>query len=98
MSLIEGIGDEVTNFYIIVISAIVLYFAWRSTNVRDERIPSRGTIDIYRRRLGAIDIYRRRLLDQGSSSGQHPVTISIRMYIFSIQNNYLVKKITFLFV
>jgi len=84
MSLIEGIGDEVTNFFVIIFSSIILYFAWRSTNVRDERIP---------RNLIIIESNRRRLLGRVS---QNPITISIRksnllqpifIYIlFSFQN------------
>lgn len=62
MSLIEGVGDEVTNFLLIVFSSIVIYLAWRSTNVRDERIP---------RAVLIIESNRRRV-------AQHPVTISIR--------------------
>lgn len=38
MSIIEGIGDEVTNFFIILITSVILYLAWASTHVRDERI------------------------------------------------------------
>lgn len=66
MSLIEGIGDEVTNFFVIIFSSIILYFAWRSTNVRDERIP---------RNLIIIESNRRRLLGRVA---QNPITISIR--------------------
>lgn len=66
MSIIEGVGDEVTNFLVIVISSIIIYLAWRSTNVRDERIP---------RAVLIIESNRRRLLDRVA---QHPVTISIR--------------------
>lgn len=44
MSSIEGIGDEVTNFVIFVVSFLVLYFAWRSTNVREDRLPRRSLI------------------------------------------------------
>lgn len=68
MSLIEGIGDEVTNFLIIIVSAIVIYLAWRSTNVRDERSIPRTAVVV-------IESYRRRLADRAV---QHPVTISIR--------------------
>ena len=42
MSIIEGIGDEVTNFFVVVIFFIIIYFAWKSTNVRDVRLPSTG--------------------------------------------------------
>lgn len=66
MSLIEGIGDEVTNFFVIIFSSIILYFAWRSTNVREERIP---------RNLIIIESNRRRLLGRVA---QNPITISIR--------------------
>lgn len=65
MSLIEGIGDEVTNFFVIIFSSIILYFAWRSTNVREERIP---------RNLIIIESNRRRLLGRVA---QNPITISI---------------------
>lgn len=65
MSLIEGIGDEVTNVFVIIFSSIILYFAWRSTNVRDERIP---------RNLIIIESNRRRLLGRVA---QNPITISI---------------------
>lgn len=72
MSLIEGIGDEVTNFVVIIFSSIILYLAWRSTNVREERIP---------RNLIIIESNRRRLLGRVA---QNPITISIREFEFSI--------------
>lgn len=89
MSLIEGVGDEVTNFLVIVISSIIIYLAWRSTNVRDERIP---------RAVLIIESNRRRLLDRVA---QHPVTISIRKispltqdFDFNYHLHYSSKRIT----
>ncbi len=70
MSLIEGIGDEVTNFFVIIFSSIILYFAWRSTNVREEGIP---------RNLIIIESNRRRLLGRVP---QNPITISICEFDF----------------
>ncbi|KAJ6639085.1 Transmembrane and ubiquitin-like domain-containing protein 2 [Pseudolycoriella hygida] len=65
MSLIEGIGDEVSHWFFLIFLSIVLYFAWRSTNVRDERIP---------RNLIIIESNRQRLLGRVA---QNPITISI---------------------
>lgn len=82
MSLIEGIGDEVTNFFVIIFSSIILYFAWRSTNVREERIP---------RNLIIIESNRRRLLGRVA---QNPITISICEFnLFQvISNNVIIPK------
>lgn len=38
MSLIEGVGDEVTNFFIILGITLVAWFAWCSTNIIDQPI------------------------------------------------------------
>lgn len=78
MSLIEGIGDEVTNFLVIVLTFIIIYFAWRSTNVRDERIPRSAVL--------IIESNRRRLMGRVA---QHPVTISIcNFYKFILSSVY----------
>lgn len=37
MSLIEGIGDEVTNFFIAVCVVVICWIAWRSTNINSEQ-------------------------------------------------------------
>ncbi|XP_012152882.1 transmembrane and ubiquitin-like domain-containing protein 1 [Megachile rotundata] len=36
MSLIEGVGDEVTNFFIIVVALLVGWLAWCSTSIADQ--------------------------------------------------------------
>lgn len=68
MSLIEGIGDEVTQFFVALFTFVVLYVAWRSTNVREDSRLQRTAVLI-------IENNRRRLTNRVA---QHPVTISIR--------------------
>ncbi|XP_029047428.1 transmembrane and ubiquitin-like domain-containing protein 1 [Osmia bicornis bicornis] len=36
MSLIEGVGDEVTNFFIIVVALLIGWLAWCSTSIADQ--------------------------------------------------------------
>lgn len=36
MSLIEGVGDEVTHFFIVVIVLLVGWLAWYSTSITDQ--------------------------------------------------------------
>lgn len=67
MSLLLGIGDEVINFFIVTILIAVIYAAWRSTFVRENRSQRTAVL--------IIDSNRRRLIDRVA---QHPVTISIR--------------------
>lgn len=55
MTLFEDIGQELTNLAFALISAIIIYCAWRSTNVRDERLPPTAVL--------IIENNRRRLLD-----------------------------------
>lgn len=69
MTLIEGIGDEVTQFFVAIIALIVVYIAWRSTNVRE---------DSRLQRTAYIIIENNRLANRVT---QHPVTISIRNII-----------------
>lgn len=38
MSLIEGVGDEVTDFFIALSIILVAWFAWCSTNIADQPI------------------------------------------------------------
>lgn len=38
MSLIEGVGDEVTDFFIVLGIILVAWFAWCSTNIADQPI------------------------------------------------------------
>ncbi|XP_015175571.1 PREDICTED: transmembrane and ubiquitin-like domain-containing protein 1 [Polistes dominula] len=38
MSLIEGVGDEVTDFFIVLSIILVAWFAWCSTNIADQPI------------------------------------------------------------
>lgn len=67
MPLLLGIGDEVLNFFIVTILFAVIYVAWRSTNVREDRFQRTAVL--------IIENNRRRLIDRVA---QHPVTISIR--------------------
>lgn len=38
MSLIEGVGDEVTNFFIIIVALLVGWLAWCSTSIADQSL------------------------------------------------------------
>lgn len=67
MPLLLGIGDEVLNFFIVTILIAVIYAAWRSTFVREDRFQRTAVL--------IIENNRRRLIDRVA---QHPVTISIR--------------------
>lgn len=78
MPLLLGIGDEVLNFFIVTILVAVIYAAWRSTFVREDRFQRTAVL--------IIENNRRRLIDRVA---QHPVTISIR----KIDSNlYFIKK------
>jgi transmembrane and ubiquitin-like domain-containing protein len=50
---IDGIGDEVLNFFILVFVSFIIFFAWKSTSVRTERLRpllgSRILLDPHRR-------------------------------------------------
>lgn len=70
-AMLLGIGDEVLNFFIITILIAVIYAAWRSTFVREDRFQRTAVL--------IIENNRRRLIDRVT---QHPVTISIRKSFF----------------
>lgn len=67
MSIIEGVGDEVTKFLIFIVSTVIIYLAWRSTNVRDERIISRATVVI-------IERNRLRIQQERSTAAHHQLS------------------------
>ncbi len=45
MTLIEGVGDEVTIFFSVVFVLLILFFAWISTNVSDHNLISVIVVD-----------------------------------------------------
>lgn len=65
MSWLVGLGDELTNFLVIIVTSIVVYFAWLSTNTRDEHIPQ-----------GAV-VFMERARQQLLTGGQNQVTVNV---------------------
>jgi len=48
---IEGIGDEVTNFFIILLAFVITYFGWQSTRVRESSTVGVLIVENNRRQL-----------------------------------------------
>lgn len=70
MSLIEGIGDEVTNFFIIMSVLLVGWLAWCSTSIADQ--PLIRTVLILRDRTPArIATLRASHQSTNTSSSDH---------------------------
>lgn len=78
MSLIEGVGDEVTIFLVIILSTIVIYLAWCSTNVRYE-LPRAAVL--------IIESNRRRYLERETPQRD---TLSIRKFFCYIKKKHTI--------
>lgn len=74
MSLIEGIGDEVTHFFIALLAIIIVYIAWWSTNISEQR-QYRTVLLLDRRRRPTRSIVRVRI-PRRLSNHTETVTIS----------------------
>ncbi|XP_050296362.1 transmembrane and ubiquitin-like domain-containing protein 1 [Anthonomus grandis grandis] len=60
MTLIEGIGDEVTHFFLFLFAGLIAYIAWWSTNISDQR-QFRTLVLLNRRRNNSREVYRVRV-------------------------------------
>lgn len=84
MSLIEGIGDEVTHFFIALLAVIIVYIAWWSTNISEQR-QYRTVLLLDRRRRPTRSIVRVRIprrlsnhtetvtISEGTSTNTNPI-------------------------
>ncbi|KAL1505881.1 hypothetical protein ABEB36_005336 [Hypothenemus hampei] len=75
MSLIEGVGDEVTQFCFILVTLTIAYIAWWSTSTNDQR-PYRTVVLLDRRRHPGRSLVRVRVQSRQLSNHTESVTIS----------------------
>ncbi|XP_066154426.1 transmembrane and ubiquitin-like domain-containing protein 1 [Euwallacea fornicatus] len=75
MSLIEGIGDEVTQFFLILFAAVVAYIAWWSTSTTDPR-QVRTVLLLDRRRHSGRSILRVRVPPRRLTNYTESITIT----------------------
>ncbi|XP_017877931.1 transmembrane and ubiquitin-like domain-containing protein 1 [Ceratina calcarata] len=75
MTLIEGVGDEVTDFFIIVIVLVVGWLAWYSTSITEDHPLIRTVLVVHRTRTRLAETYR--AIHQNASSFSRPPNLEV---------------------
>uniref|UniRef100_A0A0K8TPK1 Putative transmembrane and ubiquitin-like domain-containing protein 2 n=1 Tax=Tabanus bromius TaxID=304241 RepID=A0A0K8TPK1_TABBR len=68
MTLLEDIGQQITNLAVILVSSVIVYFAWRSTNVQDDILPPTVVLSIENNRRRLLERVARESINVGSTS------------------------------
>lgn len=82
MTLIEGVGDEVTNFFIIVGVLLVIWIAWCSTNIVDQPLIRTVLILQHRTRIRIAE-----LRANHQTNGSHTLPSNIELTEESTETN-----------
>lgn len=75
MTLIEGVGDEVTDFFIVVIVLVVGWLAWYSTSITEDHPLIRTVLLVHRTRRHLDETYR--AIHQNASSFTRPPNLEL---------------------
>lgn len=87
MSLIEGVGDEVTDFFIALSIILVAWFAWCSTNIADQPIIRTVLILQHRTRTNITELRESQHTNTLNQSSNLEVSDEVSIETNTIESN-----------